>query len=132
MVFHITFMLTLFYDKKCCNYINLFPCILWDVIVIGLILSWQKLLKTMKFMPWSWLTHEWTTHERSHEKHMLEIEESSVRLYFMSHFATWLTREWPAKLSAWIILSVTLISFTHIIYSLINHKTIRRLFRRKP
>ena len=40
--------------------------------------------------------------------------------------------EWPAKLSSWIILSVTLISFTHTIYTLINHKIVRRLFRRKP
>ena len=38
--FHITFMLALFHDKKCCNYINLFPCILWDSIVMGLVLSW--------------------------------------------------------------------------------------------
>ena len=28
----------LFHDKKCCNCINLFPCILWDFIVLGLVL----------------------------------------------------------------------------------------------
>ena len=47
MVFHITFMLTLFHDKKCCNFINLFPCILWALIAIGLVLSWWRLLKKM-------------------------------------------------------------------------------------
>ena len=40
MVFHITFMLVLFHDKKCCNCINLFPCILCNLIVMGLVLSW--------------------------------------------------------------------------------------------
>ena len=89
---------------------------------MGLILSWWKLLKTIKFATCSWLTHKWTTHERSHEKHMLEAEESSVRLYFVSHFATWLTREWPTKLSTWMILSVTLIPFTHTIYTPIIYK----------
>ena len=39
------------------------------------------------------LVREWTTCERSHEKHMLLAEESSVNLYFASHFATWLTCE---------------------------------------
>ena len=39
MVFHITFMLALFNIKRYCNFINLFPCILWDLIIIGLVLS---------------------------------------------------------------------------------------------
>ena len=38
--FHITFMLALFHDKKCCNCINLFPCISWDSFVMSLVLSW--------------------------------------------------------------------------------------------
>ena len=48
MVFHITFMLALFYDKKCCNFINLFSCILWDLIVMGLLLSGENLIKTVE------------------------------------------------------------------------------------
>ena len=38
--FHITFMLALFHGKKYYNCINLFPYILWDSIVMGLVLSW--------------------------------------------------------------------------------------------
>ena len=34
------FMLTLFHNKKCCNCINFVPCVLWDFIVLGLVLSW--------------------------------------------------------------------------------------------
>ena len=41
------FVLTLFYDKKCCNYINLFPCILWDLFIMSLVLSWWRLLKKL-------------------------------------------------------------------------------------
>ena len=37
------FMLALFHDKKCCNCFNLFSCILWDFIVLGLVLSWWRL-----------------------------------------------------------------------------------------
>ena len=132
MVFHITFMLALFHDKKCCNCINLFPCILWDLFVSGLALSWWRLLKTVKFATCLRLTYEWTTHKRSHKKHMLEVEEWSAKLYFASYFATWLTRKWPAKLSVWMILSMTLIPFTHTICTLISHKIIRRIFKRKP
>ena len=33
------FILALFYDKKCCNYFNFVPCILWDFIVLSLVLS---------------------------------------------------------------------------------------------
>ena len=132
MVFHITFKLALFHDKKCSNCINLFPCILWDLFVLGLALSWWRLLKTVKFATCLRLTREWTTRKRSHEKHMLKVEESSVKLYFVSYFATWLTREWPVKLSAWMILSVTLIPFIHIIYTLITNKIVKRLFKRKP
>ena len=40
MIFHITFMLALSHNKKFCNFINLFPCILWDLFVLGLVLSW--------------------------------------------------------------------------------------------
>ena len=53
-------------------------------IVMGFVLSWWRLLKTMKFMNFLQLTRKWTTHWRSHEKPMLEAKESSVRLYFAS------------------------------------------------
>ena len=48
MVFHIIFMLVLFHNKKCCNCINLFSCNLWDLFVMGLVLSGEYLMKIAK------------------------------------------------------------------------------------
>ena len=31
------------WQKKCCNCFNLFPCILWDFIVLGLVSNWWRL-----------------------------------------------------------------------------------------
>ena len=66
----------------------------------------EDLWRTVKFTTCSWLTREWTTCEKSCEKHNMEAEQSFARLYFMSHFATWPTRELPAKIFAWMILIV--------------------------
>ena len=55
MVFRITFVLTLFHDKKYCNCTNLFFCILWDFIVLGLVLSWWRLLKKLILRLGSWV-----------------------------------------------------------------------------
>ena len=74
MVFHITFLLALFDNRKCCNYINLFLCILWDLFVMGLVLIWQRLLKTVDFVTCLLLTRKWSTCERSCERHMLEAK----------------------------------------------------------
>ena len=41
-------MLALFHDKKCCYFINLFPYILWDLIVIDLVLSGENFIKTVE------------------------------------------------------------------------------------
>ena len=79
MVFHITFMLVLSHDKKCCNFINLFPSILWDLIVIGLVLSWWKSDQDS---------------QRSHEEHMSEAEES---MSFVTHLTNCQLMRWPAK-----------------------------------
>ena len=54
---------------------------------------------------------------------MLEAKESSVRLHFASISRDRPSREVPAKHSAWRILSVTFLPFTHIIYILITHKS---------
>ena len=40
VIYNYVFMLALFRDKKCCNFFNFVPCILWDFIVLGLVLSW--------------------------------------------------------------------------------------------
>ena len=36
-------MLALFHDKKCCNCFNFVPYILCDFIVLGLVLSWERI-----------------------------------------------------------------------------------------
>ena len=56
--FHITFVLALFHDKECCNCINLFPCILWVLIVMGLDLSGEDLLKKLISRLVSRVTHD--------------------------------------------------------------------------
>ena len=126
MVFHITFMLALFHDKKCCNCINLFPCILWDLFVMGLVLSWWRLLKKLI----SWLS---------------SLVVQPMKVTWEAHAGSWrvsefcnssrnLTKSRDDLQNALIagILSVTLIPFTHTLYTLITHKIVRRLFREKP
>ena len=76
MVFHTTFMLALFLDKKGWNCINLFPCILWDLIVMDLVLSGEYLIKTV-------------------EGHM----RSTCRK-FKSQSVSWLI-SWHGKLARW-------------------------------
>ena len=126
MVFHITFMLALFHDKKCCNCINLFPCILWDLFVMGLVLSWWRLLK--KLISWlsslvvqpmkvTWEAHtgSWRVSEFCNSSHNLTKSRDDLQNALIAG-----------------ILSVTLIPFTHTLYTLITHKIVRRLFREKP
>ena len=69
--------------------------------------------------------------KRPCEKHMLEVEESSARLHFASTLRDRPSREVHAKLFAWRILSVTFIPFTHTIYTLITHKSVRGHSKRK-
>ena len=54
---------------------------------------------------------------------MLEAKKSSARLYFSSASRDSPSREVPVKLSAWRILSVTFLPFTHTIYTIITHKS---------
>ena len=54
---------------------------------------------------------------------MLEAEESCQAINFTTISRVGPTHEVPAKLSAWRILNVTFLPFTHTIYSLITHKS---------
>ena len=47
----------------CCNFINLFPCILWDLIIMALVLSWWRLFKIVEFATSSQLAWDYSTHE---------------------------------------------------------------------
>ena len=62
---------------------------------------------------------------------MLEDEESCQAVSFTSVSRKGPTREIPAKHSAWRILSVTFLPFTHTIYTLITHKSKRGYSERK-
>ena len=70
--------------------------------------------------------------KRPREKHILEVEESSVRLHFASTSQERLSCEVPTKPSAWRILSVTFLLFTHTIYTLITHKSKRDYSKKNP
>jgi len=63
-------MLALFHDKKCCNFINLFTWILWDLIAMGLVLSWWRLLKIVDLATWLATGLGLSTRERPCEEHM--------------------------------------------------------------
>ena len=59
-------MLALFHDKKCCNCSNFVPCILWDFIVLGLVLSWWRLKLKWRISGF----REKLSRERACEEHM--------------------------------------------------------------
>ena len=48
MIFLITFVLAYSITKRCCNCINIFFIFLWDLFVLGLVLSGGDLIKTAK------------------------------------------------------------------------------------
>ena len=62
---------------------------------------------------------------------MLEAEESCQAINFATVLREWPTCEVPAKHSAWKILNVTFLPFTHTIYTLIIHKSKRGYSERK-
>ena len=120
------FVLALFYDKKCCNYINLFPCILWDLFIMSLVLSWWRLLKKLISQLGSQVVQlakvTWEAHAESWRVN--EFRDSSCNLAN--------SRDDLRNALIAGILSVTFLSFTHTIYTLITHKSERRLSNRKP
>ena len=65
----------------------------------------------MKISAILWLAHKKFTRKvpakRAHEKHMLEPEELSARLYFASTSRDRPSQELPSILSTWRILNVT-------------------------
>ena len=69
--------------------------------------------------------------KKAREKHMLEAEESCQTGDFTSVSQVRSSREILAKCSAWRILSVTFLPFTHTIDSLITHKSMRDHSKRK-
>ena len=127
-------MLALFHDKKCCKCFKLFSCILWYFIVLGLVLSlWRiehkmKISAVLQLARWSLRVE--VSAKKACEKHMLEVEELSAMLHFVSASQDRSSCKVPVKHSAWRILSVTFLPFTHTIYTLITHKSKRGYLER--
>ena len=71
-------MLAEFHDKKCCNFINLFLCILWDLIVMGLVLSWWRLLKTVDLVTWLATGSRLGTSKMLCEKHIWKFKSQDI------------------------------------------------------
>ena len=61
---------------------------------------------------------------------MLEAEESSVRLYFASASRDRSSHVVTTKHSTWRVFSMTFLTFTHVIYTLITHKSKRGYLER--
>ena len=73
----------LFHDKKCCNCINLFHCILWDFIVLSLVLNRWRLLKKFILRLGSWVVQlvkvSWESHARSWRVKCQPVFHESLR-----------------------------------------------------
>ena len=117
-------MLILSHDKKYCNFINLFPYILWELIVMGLVLSWWRLLKNLISRHGSWLAQDYNTREKPCEEHMRKFNNQYV-LQVTHDLAN------PQDTLTSRILSMTVIPFIHNIYTLISHKIKGSLFKKK-
>ena len=112
--------------QKCWNFVNLFLCILWDLIVTSLDLSGEDLLKKLISRLGLWVVQPakvtWGAH----------AESWRVSVFHDSSHDLANSRDDPWNALTAGILSVTLIPFTHIIYTLITHNIVKRLFKIKP
>ena len=86
MVFHITFMLTLFHDKICCNRINLFSCILWDFNYNEFSIKLMKIAQEVDLATWLKTATPIKGHVRS-------IRESSRVSASCEYLTTWPTHK---------------------------------------
>ena len=101
MIFIITLVLALFHDKKCCNCFYLVPCILWDFIVLGLVLSWWRLKlnwRSSAFHKKLRKANPQSSHVRST---WLEVEESCQAISFANVSRVRSSCEVVAKHSSW-------------------------------
>ena len=69
------------------------------------------------------------------EKHMTRswrvVPGYQFHEYFVGKAFPWDIREIPARLSTWRIFYVTFLPFTHIIYTIITHKSIKEAIQRE-
>ena len=90
--------------------------------------EYESLVKNCEEQRTSRLACEWTTRERSCEKHMLEAEESSVR----RHLVTRPCRKMTRKMHCQAVLMCFPNFFTLTIKAHITHEIVMRLLERKP
>ena len=113
MIFIITLVLIYSMTKKCCNWFNFVPCILWDLFVMSLVLSGGDLRSTcQKLKSHSRLLISWVFCEKG------------------------LPARYPRNSLPGGFLSVTFLPFTHTIYThtiytLITHKSMKGYSERK-
>ena len=69
--------------------------------------------------------------KRAREKHMLEVEELCQAVNFVSVSQVRPSHEILVKHSTWRILKVNFLPFTHTIYTIITHKSIKGHLERK-
>ena len=86
-------MLALFHDKKCCICNKLFPCILWDFIVLGLVLSWWRIKHAIKINEISRLARKKFVSKGSCEKTMWEVHARSWRVKCQVAFREYFARQ---------------------------------------
>ena len=86
-------MLALFLDKKYCNCIKLFPCILWDSIVLGLVLSWWRIEHEMKISAVSRLARKQFTSKVFCKKATWEAHARSWKVKCQAAFREYFTRQ---------------------------------------
>ena len=91
-------MLDLFHNKKCCNCNNLFPCILWDFIALGFVVSWWRIKHAMKISTVLRQTHKKFTSKGYHENATWEVHARSWKVKCSAAFHGYLARWWiPCK-----------------------------------
>ena len=87
------FMLALFHDKKYCNCNKLFPCILWNFIILDLVLSWWKIKHAMKIIAISRLACKKLASKRTCEKATWEAHVGSWRVKCQAVFCKYFMRK---------------------------------------
>ena len=94
MVFYITFIYVGFIPwQKCCNWNKLFPCILWNFIVLSLVLSWWKIKYVIKINAVSWLAHKKLVSKGTHEKATCEAHDYKLKSHDSLSFSEYFARK---------------------------------------
>ena len=136
MIYNYVFMLALFHNKKCYNCINLFSCILWDFIVLGLVLSWWRIKHAKKVNAVLRLPREKLASKGTHEKATWEAHSESWRVKCQAAFREYLTRKAILRGTHETFcledFKCDFLTFTHTIYTLITHKSKRDYSKKNP